>query len=206
MSIAQNSHTHDPKMGISWCTQKDVILSRPMKLRVFCKKLVFWGGVVAKTACFFRLPTRNFNRCAATALFYGLTENHIFFGAPKKPIFGPSVWLLLAILSILREIDLHFVLGGWICSQQQDFKLHRHEFECRHTTSSATHTHTHSRHTHTHIRDTHTHTQFSVDTHTHRHTHTQRHTTISRRHTHSGRTHTQFSGSVCTFGPLFTNF
>jgi hypothetical protein len=27
---------------------------------------------------------------------------------PKTPILGSSVWLLLAILTILREIDLHF--------------------------------------------------------------------------------------------------
>ena len=59
-SIAQNSHTHPPEIDKNGCNKKDVILSKPMKQGDFWKKLVFGGGVVAKTACFFEDPIWNF--------------------------------------------------------------------------------------------------------------------------------------------------
>ena len=40
--------------------------------------------------------------------FTGLLRITSFLVHPKKPILGPSLWLYCAILTILREIDLHF--------------------------------------------------------------------------------------------------
>ena len=49
------------------------------------------------------------------------------------PIFGLLVWLFCAILTILREIDLHF---AGLAAQH----THRHEFAATHTTKTHTYT------------------------------------------------------------------